>query len=107
MIGQGLYFDLLFRKPWDITEILAYGISIYFKKYRYIETAREISISLSIYPKIFGNIVIVIDIEIPNIAQPWVKGVFTRCDVVGTWSCTYSTHFSRWSGHSNLLFKTF
>jgi hypothetical protein len=33
--------------------------------------------------------------------------IFTRCNVVGTWSSTYSTYFSCWSGHSNLHFKTF
>jgi hypothetical protein len=60
MIGQGL----LFRKTWDIAEILRY-----FEIYCYIEIAREISILLSIYQKIFGTIVIVINIEIPNMAQ--------------------------------------
>jgi hypothetical protein len=34
-----------------------------------MEIAIEISISLSIYQKVFGNIVIVIDIKITNIAQ--------------------------------------
>jgi hypothetical protein len=43
-------------------------------KYRNIEIAREISISLSIDQKIFGNIVIVIDMEILNIAQPYLNG---------------------------------
>jgi hypothetical protein len=62
----------MFRKTWNIAKISAYRIKImrYFKKYRKIEIDREISISLSIYQKIFGNIVINIDIEIPNIAQP-------------------------------------
>jgi hypothetical protein len=62
MIGKGLYFDLLFRKTWDI----ALGqISRYLKKYQNIKIARKVSISLSIYQQIFGNIVI----EIPNIPQ--------------------------------------
>jgi hypothetical protein len=43
-------------------------------KYRNIEIAREISISLSKDQKIFGNIVIVIDMEILNIAQPYLNG---------------------------------
>jgi hypothetical protein len=45
------------------------GHAPYYKKYRNIEIDREISILLSIYRKMFGNIVI--DIEIPNIAQPY------------------------------------
>jgi hypothetical protein len=28
MIGQGLFFDLLFRKTWNIAETLAYRINI-------------------------------------------------------------------------------
>ena len=76
MIGWGHYFDLLCRKTWDIAEIYRHigQISRYFKKYRNIEIAWEISISLSIYRKIFGNIVI--DIEIPNIAQPYYRSQF-------------------------------
>jgi hypothetical protein len=45
MIGQGLYFDLLFKKTWVIAEILAFrknrdivrnfGISKLLKKYQY------------------------------------------------------------------------
>jgi hypothetical protein len=39
-------------------------------EYRNIEIDREISRSLSIYEKVYENIVIVIDFGIPNIAQP-------------------------------------
>jgi hypothetical protein len=71
MIGQGLFLNFcsgrhgILLKYWHIGQI-----SRYFKKYWNIEIASEISISLSIYQKIFGNMVIVSDIEIPNIAQP-------------------------------------
>jgi hypothetical protein len=57
--------SIILLKYWHIGQI-----SRYFKKYWKIEIAREILILLSIYRKIFGNIVIVIDIEITNIAQP-------------------------------------
>jgi hypothetical protein len=48
-------------------------ISGYFKKYQNIKIPREISISLSIYQKVFENIVIVIEITI--IAQPSIPGI--------------------------------
>jgi hypothetical protein len=77
MLGQGLYFDFSLGRYGISIISLKYchtgQISRYFKKYRYIEIAREILIllSISIYRKRFGNIVI--NIEIPNIAQPyWV-----------------------------------
>jgi hypothetical protein len=54
MIGPGLYFDLLCMK---------------LEKYRNIKNAKEISISLSIFRIVFGNIDIVINFEIFNIAQ--------------------------------------
>jgi hypothetical protein len=69
MIGQSLYFDLPCKKTCHIAKIWHFRnkrISKYFKKYRNI----EISILLSIYQKVFGNIVI--DIETPTIAQPYL-----------------------------------
>jgi hypothetical protein len=44
-------------------------ISRYFKKYWNIGIAKEISILLLIYRKVFGNIVIVINNKISDVAQ--------------------------------------
>jgi hypothetical protein len=71
MIGQGLFLNFCSGRHGILLKYQHIGqILRYFKKYRNIEIASEISISLTIYQKIFGNIVIVINIDIPNIAQP-------------------------------------